>query len=52
VALRDMLVARARTFVDDQAIGPRWLRWMTRPAARAAVAGAVKAKLDKVLGLA
>ena len=52
VALRDMLVARARTFVEDQAIGPRWLRWVTRPAARAAVAGAVKAKLDQVLGLA
>jgi predicted acylesterase/phospholipase RssA len=52
VALRDMLVARARAFVEGQAIGPRWLRWATRPAAHAAVAGAVKAKLDKVLGLA
>ena len=51
VALRDMLVARARKFVDAQAIGPRWLRWCTRPAVRAAVAGAVKAKIDKVLGL-
>jgi predicted acylesterase/phospholipase RssA len=51
IALRDMLVARARKFVDDQAIGPRWLRWLTRPAAKAAVAGAVKAKLDRVLGL-
>lgn len=51
VALRDMLVARAKGFVEAQAIGPRWLRWLTRPAAKAAVAGAVKAKLDKVLGL-
>ena len=51
LALRDMLVARARGFVEEQAIGPRWLRWLTRPAAKAAVASAVKAKLDKVLGL-
>jgi predicted acylesterase/phospholipase RssA len=51
IALRDMLVARARGFVETQAIGPRWLRWLTRPAAKAAVAGAVKAKLDRVLGL-
>lgn len=51
VALRDMLVARARGFVEERAIGPRWLRWLTRPAAKAAVASAVKAKLDRVLGL-
>lgn len=51
LALRDMLVARARGFVEAQAIGPRWLRWLTRPAAKAAVASAVKAKLDRVLGL-
>jgi hypothetical protein len=51
IALRDMLVARARGFVETQAIGPRWLRWLTGPAAKAAVAGAVKAKLDRVLGL-
>jgi hypothetical protein len=51
VALRDMLVARARQLIETQAIGPRWLRWLTRPAAKAAVAGAVRAKLDKVLGL-
>lgn len=51
LALRDMLVARARGFVEAQAIGPRWLRWITRPAAKAAVASAVKAKLDRVLGL-
>src|SRR5687767_11625623 len=51
IALRDMLVARARGFVEAQAIGPRWLRWLTRPAAKAAVASAVKAKLDRVLEL-
>ena len=51
LALRDMLVERARGFVEEQAIGPRWLRWLTRPAAKAAVAGAVKAKLDRILGL-
>ncbi len=51
LALRDMLVARARGLVEEQAIGPRWLRWLTRPAAKAAVAGAVKAKLDRILGL-
>ena len=51
IALRDMLLARARYFIETQTIGPRWLRWLTRPAAKAAVAGAVRAKLDKVLGL-
>ena len=51
IALRDMLVARAREFVDSQAVGPRWLRWATGPAARAAVAGTVKARLDRILGL-
>jgi predicted acylesterase/phospholipase RssA len=51
IALRDMLVARARRFVEAKAIGPRWLRWLTGPAVKAAVASAVRAKLDRVLGL-
>ena len=46
-----MLVARATEFVKEQAIGPRWLRWLTGPATKRAVASAVRAKLDKVLGL-
>jgi predicted acylesterase/phospholipase RssA len=51
IALRDMLVKRARKFVEAQTIGPRWLRWVTGPASRAAVAGTVKARLNRVLGL-
>jgi hypothetical protein len=51
IALRDMLIARARRFVETKAIGPRWLRWLTGPAVKTAVASAVKAKLDRVLGL-
>jgi hypothetical protein len=51
VELRDAAVAKVGALADAFGVGPRWLRWLTRPVLRWSVKRAVRSKLNGLLEL-